>query len=183
MELNMKKELLCLPLALALVACGDNDRDTSKSASQPPETPPAVTLQSLEDSGEIPKLDRSASLPGTDTDTNGIRDDIDEYISLQFSDTEQVAAANQAAKANQSVLSTDLTNPTAVRQTNQLISRATACIYEVFGDANSGAEPAVVSRNLEAVTFNTEERLKQYKEFNKALDGSSWSLPEGNSCE
>jgi len=122
MELNMKKELLCLPLALALVACGDND-------------------------------------------------------------TEQVAAANQAAKANQSVLSTGLTNPTAVRQTNQLISRATACIYEVFGDANSGAEPAVVSRNLEAVTFNTEERLKQYKEFNKALDGSSWSLPEGNSCE
>src|SRR5690554_8006694 len=80
MELNMKKELLCLPLALALVACGDNDSDTSKSASQPPETPPAVTLQSLEDSGEIPKLDRSASLPGTDTDTNGIRDDIDEYI-------------------------------------------------------------------------------------------------------
>ena len=144
----MKKELLCLPLALVLVACADNDSDTSKSASQPPETPPAVTLQSL-----------------------------------QFSDTEQVAAANQAAKANQAVLSTDLTNPTAVRQTNQLISRATACIYEVFGDASSGVEPAVVSRNLEAVTFNTEERLKQYMEFNKALDGSSWSLPEGNSCE
>lgn len=179
----MKKELLCLPLALALVACGDNDSDTSKSASQPPETPPAATLQSLEDSGEIPKLDRSASLPGTDTDTNGIRDDIDEYIALQFSDTEQVAAANQAAKANQAVLSTDLTSPTAVRQTNQLISRATACIYEAFGDASSDVEPAVVSRKLEAITFNTEERLKQYMEFNKALDGSSWSLPEGNSCE
>ncbi len=94
-----------------------------------------------------------------------------------------MAAANQAAKAYQSVLGTDLTNPEAVRQTNQLVSRATACIYETFAAANSNTEPAVVSRKLEALTFNTEERLKQYRDFNKALNGSSWSLPESKSCD
>lgn len=174
----MNKELLCLPLVLALTACGGSD-DSTPSNNR--DTPP--TVQSLENSGEIPKLDRSAELLGSDSDNNGIRDDIDNYIAIHFSETGEVAAATQAARANQSVLDTDLSNQTAVRQTNQKVSRATACIYDAFDESTASAQPAAVSRDLEAITYNTAERLEKYMEFNKALDGTSWSLPEGNSCE
>ena len=173
----MKKELLCLPLALVLSACSKSD---SSQTSAPTENTPSV--QSLEDSGEVPKLDRSQDLEGPDTDDNGIRDDIDNHIESHFSDKNEVAAVAQAARANQAVLSVDLSDQTAIRQVNQQMSRATACIYSVFGAETASEQPATVSRDLEAITFNTAERLKRYMEFNKTLDGSSWSLPEGNTC-
>lgn len=175
----MKKGLLYLSLVLALTACSSEDSGNSDTPTD--DTP--TTVQELENSGAIPKLARSADLEGTDADNNGIRDDVDDYISNQFSDSSQISAANQAARANQAVLGTDLLTPTAVRQTSQRISRATACVYEVFESSASGTEPAEVSRDLEAITFNTASRLEKYMEFNKALDGASWSLPEGGSCE
>ncbi|MCM0612979.1 hypothetical protein KFJ24_10900 [Marinobacter sediminum] len=179
----MKKELAYLPLVLALAACVDDDSSKNDTSTPPLTDNTPSTVQDLENAGEIPKLDRSVGLTGTDADNNGIRDDVDRYIADHFSGEHKVGAASQAARANQAVLGTDLLDTTAVRQTNQEISRATACIYEVFGATASGTEPATVSRNLEAITFNTSERLKQYMEFNKALDGASWSLPEGSSCE
>ncbi|NMT64364.1 hypothetical protein [Marinobacter orientalis] len=175
----MNKGLFFLPLVLALVACSN---DESSDADTPTDDNP-TTVQELENSGAIPKLARGSDLEGADVDNNGIRDDVDDYISNHFSESSHISAANQAARANQAVLNTDLLSPTAVRQTNQKISRATACIYEVFEVPGSGSEPAEVSRDLEAITFNTASRLKKYMEFNKALDGASWSLPEGSSCE
>lgn len=175
----MKKELLCLPLALVLSACSESD---SGQTSSPTENSP--TAQSLEESGQIPKLDRSQDLQGPDSDNNGIRDDIDNHIEIHFSDNAEVAAVIQAARANQAVLSVDLSDQTAIRQVNnQQISRATACVYRAFGSETASEQPATVSRDLEAITFNTAERLNRYMEFNDALDGSSWSLPEGDSCE
>lgn len=175
----MTKVLLYLPLVLAITACSSDDSANSDTSADEP----ATTVQELENSGAVPKLARSADLGGTDADNNGIRDDVDDYISDQFSESSQISAANQAARANQAVLGTDLLTPTAVRQTSQKISRATACLYEVFGASASGVEPAEISRDLEAITFNTASRLEKYMEFNKALDGASWSLPEGSSCE
>ena len=173
----MKKELLCLPLALVLSACSKSD---SSQTSSPTENTPSV--QSLEDSGEVPKLDRSQDLEGPDADDNGIRDDIDNHIEIHFSDNAEVTAVAQAARANQAVLSVDLSDQTAIRQVNQRMSRATACIYSVFGAETASELPAIVSRDLEAITFNTAERLNRYKEFNSELDGSSWSLPERKTC-
>lgn len=176
----MKKTLLCLPLVLAIAACSNDEHSSSDTPSDNSPT----TIQELENTGAIPKLDRSDDVQGLDSDNNGIRDDIDEYVALHYSGTAQVDAANQAARANQSVLMADLQDPTSIRQSNQKLSRATACIYEVFGTSASSIEPAEVSRDLEAISFNTAGRLKKYMEFNKALDGASWSLPEGgSSCE
>lgn len=175
----MKKRLLLLSLVLTLAACSSEDGANSEAPTVESPTP----VEDLENSGAIPKLYRGDDLQGVDADNNGIRDDIDGYISKQFSESSQIRAARQAARANLAVLSTDLLSPTDVRQTNQKISRATACIYEVFGVPASAKEPGEVSRDIEAISFNTANRLKKYMEFNKALDGASWSLPEGTSCE
>ncbi len=39
-------------------------------------------IKTLEDSGVIPKLDRSSDIKGPDQNLNGVRDDIDAWISL-----------------------------------------------------------------------------------------------------
>jgi len=181
------KLLSCLPLLLAITACSDSNNNSGDGGDGTPPPDDKPTVGSLEASGQIPKLDRSDDLLGPDTDNNDIRDDIDQYIATHFTTSSEVSAAQQAAKATQRVLTPNLasddTNGTKARQVNQEISRATACIYSVFGEQGSSTEPAAASEELEAITFNTAARLKAYMDFAKALDGTSWSLPEGNSCE
>lgn len=185
---NGLKWMCCLPLLVAISACNDSNNNTedSNAGSDTPPPTDTPTLESLEASGQLPRLDRSDDVIGPDANNNRIRDDIDQYIAIRFSKTSEASAARQAAKATQKVLTLDLaadSNGTKTRQVNQEISRATACIYSVFGQPGSGTEPAVASQELEAITFNTESRLQAYMNFNKALDGTSWSLPEGDSCE
>ena len=50
-------------------------------------------------------------------------------------------------------------------------------------DNNNSKHPALVSQEIEDLTTNTKQRLKAYHSFNKALDGTMWSMPEGNTCE
>lgn len=174
------KGLNCLPLLLVMTACTDG---SPSSASTEPAPAISDSIESMEASGKLPKLDRSGDLAGPDEDGNGIRDDIEQYIATRFPAEAQGAAAKFAARANQLVLDVNLLDENEVRQANQKATRATACIYTVFGESDSGQAPAAVSRDIEAVTFNTAQRLKRYMEFNQKLDGMSWSLPEGDTCE
>jgi len=34
-----------------------------------------------------------------------------------------------------------------------------------------------------AMTTSTEKRLKAYLDYNSALDGNTWGLPKGDTCE
>lgn len=122
-------------------------------------------------------------LPGKDTDRNGIRDDVDIYLTRNLADARQVTAAKQAARAYQSVLGVHSSNTDAVRRVNVEIGRATACLYEVFPGQGSGDRPGKVSLDLERLTFNTPERRHHYQAFNAALNGAVWSLPDGRLCD
>lgn len=171
------KGLIYLPLVLVMTAC--NDGSPSSTATEPA----SASIESMEASGKLPELDRSDDLAGPDEDGSGIRDDIERYIAVRFPHEAEAAAVRFAARANQLVLEVDLLNENEVRQANQKATRATTCIYRVFSTNDSSEAPASVSRDIEAVTFNTAQRLKRYLEFNQQLDGMSWSLPEGNTCE
>ena len=61
--------LRALALALLTVAC-------SRAESE--------TIEELEAAGALPKLDRTDSLTGTDSDQNGVRDDIDAFIAREY---------------------------------------------------------------------------------------------------
>lgn len=195
-ESNVKSKLLIIPIILLLSACGGGgggDGDTNTPAADNPTTPneqtvpqdgtPSEQLTALEESGSIPKLEREPTLTGTDADSNGIRDDIDQYIAEHYTGAQQVAAATQAAKAFQEILMVDTTDPAAVKSANKKLSEADHCIYQQFDGSNNTPQPAQVSQELEAITTNTKERLLAYLAFAKALDGTSWSIPEGDTCE
>lgn len=194
----MKKLLFTTLLMGALAGCGGGDgggpiggngtgNGSGQGGGNPPVTEPTQTpvqkVAALETSGAIPQLERTASVSGGDTNTNGVRDDIDAYITSQYSSAPQRAAAQQMAKALQKSLLVNPQDINAVKSIDREISRGINCIYAKFDGANGSQPPAKVAQVLESLTTNTKERLLAYLNYNKALDGTSSALPEGDSCE
>ena len=81
----------------------------------------------------------------------------------------------------QHALVVNLTDATAVKAVDRQISYGINCIYKRFAD--NSPHPARVTQELESVTTNTKEKLLAYLQFNKALDGTSSALPQGDTCE
>ena len=186
---TIHKTLITALLLCVLAACsGTDDSAQAPATSASPVTPapPAALsmkeqIQTLEDSGKLPKLDRSTSIAGPDTNNNGIRDDIDAWIAaLPITDV-QKKAAQQTARVRQSELLVDLTNNTEHDRLGVLASRSTKCLRLVFmPDYQKGYD---LSSQIEAITANTKERAKQYLAFNRAVSGSVVSSVSGDTCE
>ena len=178
------QHLLALALTtFALTACGGSDKSASPGApsTSGPTPTPAAQIQALEASGELPKLDRSSSIKGPDTDNNGIRDDIDAWIAAQPITEAQKKAAQQMAKVQQAKLLVDLSNEAALQSLGDQSMRAVSCIVDSFEpEFQKGSE---MRGQLESMMANTKERAKQYIAYNRAVSGSSGRLPKGNTCE
>lgn len=127
-------------------------------------------------------LDRGATLKGTDANANGVRDDIEVVIVRDYTGS-QVAAAMQTAKAFQKAVVVDATDKPALRGVNHEISLGINCLFSTFAGGNISKNPAQVAQELESLTTNTKPRMLAYLRYNKALDGTVSSLPEGNTCE
>lgn len=175
---------------LTLSACGGGS-----SGSNPPSPGPSATasqplsdaqkIAALEDSGNLPKLDRETSIRGIDANANGVRDDIEAVIARKYPQQDQRAAAMQDAAALQSALLTNPADKAAVKAASLKSSRALKCLFLKFNVANdpNNASPAIVANETLAMTTNTKGRLQAYLVFDKALDGSVISQPQGNTCE
>jgi hypothetical protein len=166
--------------ALALAGCHQVNDDPPDPA--PPATPAQVLAQ-LEQDGKLPKLDRSASVAGPDANANGVRDDIDAYLQQRFPSAQQHAAAVQMAKAVQSAVLADGSNPDASKAASQRIANAAKCVFTRFPMTEGTDTAAAVGQEIEAITANTKARLLAYLSYNKSRDGSSSSLPKGDTCE
>lgn len=147
-----------------------------------PDSTPQAQLAALEDAGTIPKLERGNVLAGVDLNGNGIRDDVEAYISKQFTDPAQRAAALQTAKGLQAALLVNPQDRVAAKAASLRLGDAIHCIYVRFS-ITGPTPPGKVVTDLEAVTTNTKQRLLAYLAYNKALDGTTSALPEGNTCE
>lgn len=130
-----------------------------------------------------PKLERSESLVGTDANKNGVRDDIEKHISKKYPNPEQRAAVFQTAKAMQKIMSANTGDLMEIKAINTEISKAFNCVDAKFTDDSKEVNYYTATKEVEAMTTNTKSRLLAYLEFNKALNGTSWILPEGNTCE
>lgn len=184
-------------LSLAMTACsGGSDSPAAVTPPSPPvTTPPVVTpptpaqiLSGMEDKGELPKLERSATVAGPDSNANGVRDDIEAIVTARFTEAGQRSAAMQSAKAYQSSLTVDTANKAATLAVSQSMMNATNCLYEKFPIGQNAPAPGVttagaLTRELEAMTANTKPRLQAYLKFNRALDGTVSSVPKGSTCE
>lgn len=172
----MKKSIILVAMLAWLGGCSGGSGGTEAG-----ETTPKEQVLALESAGEIPKLERDASIAGVDADANGVRDDVEAYIAGNYASEAERAAAMQYAKGMQAALLVDTSNIAAVKEVKRQMSRALHCVYDKFGGGTK--QPATVNEELRAISTNTKQRLLAYLAYNKALDGTSWAMPEGDTCE
>lgn len=178
--------ILVTVFIIGIYGCGSND-GTSQTTSPtgPPVTDPAAKekLAALEDSGAIPKLERTDSVAGIDANANGVRDDVEAFIATHYSNPAQQAAALQFAATIQAAMVVDKANLAAAKAIAIRISRAINCLDTKFDSSSGGKDAAAVGQEIESISTNTKARLLAHLAYSKALDGTVGNLPEGNTCE
>lgn len=165
-------------LTMTLTGCGDGG-DTRSAASA---LTPQEAMARLEASGEIPVLERGASLGGIDDNHNGVRDDIERYIESRYAVSAERDAAMQLAGALQQMLLVDKSDAIAMQATLDASTRAMDCIFDTFVQPDGFLRGSQLSTELEAITSNTKERLKAYLAFNRAASGSVSGSFKGQGC-
>ena len=179
--------ICCSLLVLGFVACGGGSGSSANAGAPLPDTSTttlttAATLKAqiaqLESSGALPALDRSSSIAGPDVNGNGVRDDIEAYITRLPLTAAQQRAALQDAKAAQMTLTVDLTDKVAQQKVGDAGMASMKCLSKNFPEGRSE-----MSSRIESMTANTRERAKRYMEYNAARSGSSTSWPNGDTCE
>jgi len=160
-----------LLLLLFTVACGDSKSNTP--------TPGGEVLQELEESGAIPVLDRTATVPGVDANNDGVRDDIATYVASLPDAPTQKSALLQTHKAFVAALQAGLADSTTTAEGASLkMANAVNCLSVQYPD---GYDQRI--REMRRNTVNTKKRFDAYMEYTKKIDGSVLTLPEGNTCE
>ena len=177
MKEKFKSQLIFLGCILVLTAC-----DGGSGYSPPSAQSPAHRTTALEKGEAIPKFDRTDDLAGPDLNRNGVRDDVDSYINKRYLSAPQRAAALQVARNIQKQLLVSKTDKPALRLVSLALSRAVHCLFSKFeGDAQFNTN--VVAQEIESMTANTKARLLAYLAFSKAADGTTSTIPEGDTCD
>lgn len=126
------------------------------------------------------KPDVTDTLAGVDANKDGIRDDVETYISSRFAGkAEQVAALRQLARSMQRAILFDGTKP-AAKAISLKVGKAIHCVSDKMPTMQDFGQAVTV---IESISANTKLRKAAYADYNKALDGTVSSLPEGNTCE
>jgi hypothetical protein len=127
---------------------------------EPPGPPDSEGLPP--DPGEAGK----ATLEGIDSDNDGLRDDIQRYIALQYSDSGKTRAAlRQAALALQNIILNSSDEANALRNT-ELEARASECIRYIRPDDGRS-----IDNMLMAEFLNTKTRSRAYLVYDAKLSG------------
>lgn len=166
-------------LTMALAGCGGGG-DARPSASI---LTPQEEIARLEASGELPTLERSASLGGVDDNGNGVRDDIERHIEKKYVEPAQLTAAMQTARAFQQMLLVDKSDTAALDAASEAGSRAIVCAKSAFPSAGGAVEHYRMNVDLESMTTNTKARLLAYLAYNKARSGTVSTMPRGETCD
>lgn len=161
------KRLVMASSVCVLSACGGGGNAAAPAADA------AGVVAQLERQGAIPVLNRDSTIAGVVTNSNGIRDDVNTYIS-GLSDTQvQKKTLIQLASAYQNTLLVDVKNSSAVKATDNALVNALSCIHSQYASEISGQK----SLMLEKLTINTKVRFLAYEAFNSATTGYVTALP------
>jgi len=111
-----------------------------------------------------PALDKAYELSGPDTDQNGIRDDLDQWLTKAYPDAAERQAMQRAAAALQATLTVDFHDLVAVRAVADRNSQAVQCLW-MFPASPRLALPGRALTELEGLTMNTPKRMAYYQLF------------------
>lgn len=169
--------IACLVCSI-LMACDNGSSGTSSPSTAVTATPGSLEaeIQMLESQGKLPKIDRSDDLKGPDADGNGVRDDIDAYVSSLPITEGQKMAIKKEARFYGHALTVDLRNEVALQAVFDESMMATECIGQFFEGKDREAQEFVDL--VRSYTFNTKARTQRYLAYDKALNGMGARLPD-----
>lgn len=113
-----------------------------------------------------------ATLEGVDVNNNGIRDDIERWIYLTYPDSEKMRRAlfQEYYPMQNMIIHAYQQDRDAVYNDMDAMQRSSECLYYVHPDS-----PHIISKELEALIVNTDERFYAYMEASRMLGGGSFS--------
>lgn len=159
--------------AMTVVGCS-NEAAIGPNAGAPPAL---MTFQAVRAADEVPVLDVTSSVKGTDANRNGVRDDLDRYIAGLPDTPAQKRALTQLARALQTTLSVNTQSATATATAAQAVFRGDSCVWQRYNSGQSSK-----AQTMEDFTMNTRPRLVAYEKYNAARNGTVVSPPAGSVC-
>lgn len=167
--------LLLIPLA----ACSGSSGGATSAA-------PTGSTPILAPAGQriIDNEDLTPGLKGSDANNNGIRDDIDRLIAQKYSATAELKrAAEQEARALQK--SMEATTRQQALAAGDEIRRAGSCSFKIFPQSTSADIRFYdqLSKELESLTGNTQERFKAYWDAESLKGGGVFRQPDEPVCD
>ncbi|MFC3024056.1 hypothetical protein ACFODT_09470 [Vibrio zhugei] len=170
----LKKFALYVLLPLSVTSCNNDGGDNG--ASEPSTVAEALTA--ADQSGAYPQLNRDTSVAGPDVNNNGVRDDIDTYISSLPDSALQKAALIQSSSSITNAMTIDIADQNALTNALKQIANASACLHARYDSSTASSK----SSDMEKLTVNTKERSTAYEAFSTAVSGQSFVLPQGDGC-
>jgi hypothetical protein len=129
--------------------------------------------------------DKTQGLKGSDTDNNGIRDDIDQLIAKKYSAApEMKRAVEQSAKAVQRFMEATTTPKALIASVE--VNRASACVTKTVLNSpilTSEEQLLQIGNSLRALTRNTPERSRKYENSNSLVSGTVFDVPKEPVCD
>lgn len=182
MNVSLRKSWLapfCLSLTLAACGGGDDSGGSDGGSTPPEDNTPAASIEALERDGTLPALDRSDSLAGVDADGNGVRDDIQAWVTQLPANETQKQALMQLAAANKKALLVDVADEPALRQVVSQQMAGVKCVVRREADVLAGENTVTGLRDR---TANTETRARAYMRYMEAVNGYVMKSSDGNGC-
>jgi len=174
-KILIRQALLILSASMALSGCSNGDKSNLSDglSYQKPVSPYEKMLTDLEEQSKAYTfLDRTDTLGGIDADNNGIRDDIEKFLSYKNYSERERSGLNQMAKSIQEVVQLNLNDELAVHDATINIYKATACLMQMQSDKHNDYDKRLLytAQQLGNMTANTRKRLVNYLAFNDKVD-------------
>jgi len=121
----------------------------------------------------------NATLLGVDVNDNGVRDDVERWIYEEYKDKHpiHIDIAMQAGRAYKLVLET----PEKAKEIRLKVNGALFCGWYYQYEAKEFGDPILVHRRIDTLVdskyFNTENRKKTYRQYDKYLSGGVYDMP------
>lgn len=138
------------------------------------------SLEKLVVTTERPETSLLDDIAGPDTDSNGVRDDVDGYIRSLPVTPSQVARLQELAKYLQLAITVE---PSTRQDSNEFAQKkalAQFCATTSFTDRKLARQ---YLQKIQAYTANTHERALRYNGYNHYRNGSVLTLPSPSDCD
>ncbi len=116
------------------------------------------------------------TLLGIDSDSDGVRDDIQRYIYFTYPDEKKVRLSLTQIARNYQILLPDSSDPEISHENVKTLIRSRACLSYIKDD--NIREAIKIRKMMKAEILDTQERSLKYLEFNNSLAGKTSTLPK-----